>query len=258
VSETRSITPEPKEPAGTAQMVASFAPVSTGARRVSVEEGYKLWAPTYDCDPNPLLALEARWLLPRLACCRGKSVLDVACGTGRWLERFVSLGANCAVGIDLSPSMLEVAAAKPLVKGRLARADCGSLPCRSGFADLILCSFALSHIADAMAFARELARVANAGADVFVSDLHPDAYERGWRTRFHSKDGKTEIAGVVRPLNEVRDVLESHGLRLVEFEEPHLGDAEKPIFAARGRARLFDEAAASPAVLICRFARSAD
>ena len=46
-------------------------------RRVSVEEGYKRWAATYDRTPNPLLALEQRCLLPLIPDLAGKRVLDL-------------------------------------------------------------------------------------------------------------------------------------------------------------------------------------
>ena len=52
---------------------------------VSVQEGYERWAPTYDHDPNPLLALEERQLKLMIPPLKGKRVLDLACGTGRWL-----------------------------------------------------------------------------------------------------------------------------------------------------------------------------
>ena len=56
-------------------------------RWVSPHEGHVLWAPSYEETPNALLALEERTLDPLLPDLRGKSVLDLACGTGRWLGK---------------------------------------------------------------------------------------------------------------------------------------------------------------------------
>ena len=53
---------------------------------VSAAEGYERWAPIYDDAPNPLLAREERYLLPLLIDLGDKAILDLACGTGRWLE----------------------------------------------------------------------------------------------------------------------------------------------------------------------------
>ena len=81
-------------------------------RRVSAAEGYKLWAPAYDRDPNPLLALEERQLTPLLPDLKQKAVIDVACGTGRWLEKLMDRGARSGFGVDLSRAMLAVARTK--------------------------------------------------------------------------------------------------------------------------------------------------
>ncbi len=43
--------------------------------------------------PNPLLAREERYLLPLLANLSRQALLDLACGTGRWLEKLLSQGA---------------------------------------------------------------------------------------------------------------------------------------------------------------------
>ena len=64
---------------------------------VPMAEGYQRWALTYDDDPNPLLAREERHLLPLLAALHGKRILDLACGTGRWLEKLTGLGAGAGI-----------------------------------------------------------------------------------------------------------------------------------------------------------------
>src|SRR5579863_3159981 len=96
----------------------SVAPVC-----VSVEEGYERWAETYDDAPNPLLHLEERKLTALLPDLDGKCALDLACGTGRWLEKLLGMGARLQVGVDFSAAMLRVAGKKSALHGRLARAD---------------------------------------------------------------------------------------------------------------------------------------
>ena len=66
---------------------------------ISVAEGYERWAPTYDHAPNPLLAREERHLLPLLEDLQSKRMLDLACGTGRWLEKLATRGASREWGL---------------------------------------------------------------------------------------------------------------------------------------------------------------
>lgn len=222
-----------------------------------VAEGYKLWASTYDRDPNPLLALEQRILKSLLPVLTGKNVLDIGCGTGRWLERLLHAGVRSAAGIDLSAAMLATARPKPSLSGRLVQADCLALPFRSLSADFVICSFVIGHIPDLSILARELARVTRPGADCYITDVHPTAYAQGWRTGFRHAAGSAEVASFGHSFAEVRDSLGAQGLALVHFFEPRLGEPERPIFARTGRVRQFREAAKVPALLICHFTRLA-
>jgi ubiquinone/menaquinone biosynthesis C-methylase UbiE len=98
----------------------------------------------------------------------GEHVLDVARGTGRWLERLLRAGASSGAGADLSAAMLRAGLLKIRLRGRLARAACVALPFQSEVADLLVCSFALSHIDDLVPVGREFARVTKPDADVFI------------------------------------------------------------------------------------------
>jgi ubiquinone/menaquinone biosynthesis C-methylase UbiE len=225
-------------------------------RLVSAKRGYALWAQSYDHDANPLLALEERLLPLLLPNLEGKRVLDLACGTGRWLSKLGLLGARPLVGIDFSSAMLDVAKRKPLLRGRLARADCLALPLRSAFADVLVCAFALGHVADLTALARELVRVAGPQADIYTSDLHPAAYARGWRTGFRRKGKALEIATVVHSLPQLREAFASQDLELVRSMEGCLGDPERPIFAQANQLGRFREVCGVPAIVVCHFRRA--
>jgi SAM-dependent methyltransferase len=64
-------------------------------------------------------ACQYKALAPHLAAYRGASILDVGCGVGRWSLR-LARGGNRVVGVDLSPTMVDVAR-ESAVRGRL---DC--------------------------------------------------------------------------------------------------------------------------------------
>ena len=230
-------------------------PDAMGSAPVSVREGYERWAPIYDSTPNPLLACEERHLSPLLVDLSKKRILDVACGTGRWLERVMARGGPVGVGIDCSAAMLRVAGRKDAIAGRLARAACESLPFRAGAFDLAICSFALGHIRDLEGAARELARVTKPGAEVFLSDLHPEAHARGWRVGFRDGSGAVHIAMLPRVAEEIVAAFQANGFECLARLSLCLGAPEEPIFARAGKAHAFQEACQIPAVLLCRFCR---
>jgi ubiquinone/menaquinone biosynthesis C-methylase UbiE len=222
---------------------------------VSVEEGYERWAPTYDRAPNPLLAREERHLLPLLADVRNRRILDLATGTGRWLEKLVQRSAESGVGVDCSNAMLRVAGRKCAVTGHLVRATCESLPFRGAWFDLAICSFAIGHIRDLKSMVGELARVMKPGADLFVSDLHPEAYAQGWRVGFREQTSAVQIEMASRAADEIVEQAYSSHFDCLTQESLWLGEPEKPIFAQAGKEHLFAQACQFPAVLVCQFKR---
>jgi len=220
---------------------------------VSVQEGYARWAPTYDQDPNPLLALEERLLQPLLPELAGKVVLDLACGTGRWSSRLLLQGARTVVGVDFSPAMAAAGNMKPDLKGRLALGDCCALPFRNGTFDLVIHSFALGHIQDVERVAREVARITVVNGDVYVSDLHPYARAQGWKTGFRDRHGPVEITTWPRPLEEQVDFWGAAGFRCVRSISARLEELEMPILARAGKAHRFEEVSRVPAIQILHF-----
>jgi ubiquinone/menaquinone biosynthesis C-methylase UbiE len=220
---------------------------------VSVSQGYERWAPLYDNTPNPLLACEERYLFPLLMDLRGKRILDLACGTGRWLQKLAVQGGAFGVGVDRSGAMLRIAGKKDAIAGRLARATCESLPFRTAVFDLAICSFALGHIQDLESMVHELARVTAPGANVFISDLHPDAYAQGWRVGFRDQSSAIQIETLPRSAEEIILAFKGEGFECLGQVSLCLEKPEKAIFVSAGRSHLFEAACRLPAVLVCHF-----
>src|ERR1700761_3089631 len=136
-------------------------------------EAFDGWASSYDEQPNPLLALEQRVLLPRLGDVRGLDVLDAGCGTGRWLAQLAARSARSLAGVDISPVMLGLAASKLNHGCELLQGSCTALPVPDASADLVLSCFVISYLDDVENFAQEIDRVSRPGAMIFLTDMHP-------------------------------------------------------------------------------------
>jgi len=227
---------------------------SSAACVTSAAEGYERWAPIYDAGPNPLLAREERYLLPLLGDVRTKTILDLACGTGRWLEKLASQGSAAYVGIDASAAMLRVANRKQLIAGKLTRGTCDCLPFGTHVFDLAICSFALGHFLDVEQFATEVSRVSKPGADIFVTDLHPSAHEQGWRVGFRDRESAAvEIEVVSRTADKIEAAFLAHGLKLVRVESLRLEQPERAIFSQAGKAERFAAVSQVPAIIAFHF-----
>src|SRR5205085_6885577 len=114
---------------------------------VGAVEGDEQMAGWYDDADSVIIATEeapVRALLDQLPA--GAAVLDAACGRGRHAACLAS-GGRQVIGVDQSQAMLDVAAQKlpgaDLRVGTLER-----LPVDSGAVDAVVCSLALTHLAD--------------------------------------------------------------------------------------------------------------
>ncbi len=68
---------------------------------------YDQWASTYDSSPNPQIVLEFPDVLGLLAPLTGETILDAACGTGRYTAAIGERGAT-VIGLDFWAEMLAV------------------------------------------------------------------------------------------------------------------------------------------------------
>ena len=151
-------------------------------------EVFDTWADVYDSQPNPLLSLEQRVLGPMLPDVRGLDVLDAGCGTGRWLTQLAARSPRSLLGVDISPQMLQLAAAKLDHNCDLRLGSCTALPFSNGVADMVLSSFVISYLGDLETFAQEIDRVARPGTTIFLTDMHPDTEAScNWKRPFQAK-----------------------------------------------------------------------
>ncbi len=98
----------------------------------------------------------------------GRSVLEVGCGTGTLLAR---LEPSRGVGIDLSPRMVEIAAARhPHLSFRAADAEAFSL---GETFEYIVVPDVIEHLSDVGAMFRSARRHSGPGTRVIVSSVNP-------------------------------------------------------------------------------------
>ncbi|MDQ2714608.1 MAG: class I SAM-dependent methyltransferase [Chloroflexota bacterium] len=83
---------------------------------LSTQEGYALWAPSYDTEKNALIAMEEPRVDALLATLPVTTVLDVGTGTGRHALKMARRGMS-VTAIDQSPEMLALAQERARAEG---------------------------------------------------------------------------------------------------------------------------------------------
>ena len=108
---------------------------------------------------------------------RGKTVLDVGCGTGLYSIRLSEGGAD-VTAVDISLKMIEIARRKAHDRGQYIwydEADMAKLPYENRTFDMVVSITALEFAADPLLALMEMARVLRPGGKLVVGVLNNDS-----------------------------------------------------------------------------------
>jgi SAM-dependent methyltransferase len=134
-----------------------------------VKRDYERWyepAPELSSSKPQQEAPWYQWARQSLQDVRGRTVLEIACGTGALVDWLAAEGAR-VVGCDISERALAVALARG--RGLYSACDIHLLPFRDSEFDVVVCCETLEHTLDPDAALRELIRVAKPGAKMLVT-----------------------------------------------------------------------------------------
>jgi SAM-dependent methyltransferase len=162
-------------------------------------------------DDGPLFEQAVAELAPR----RAGVVLDAGCGSGRALPFLrAAVGASgVVVGLDLTPEMLQEARRRHGdVASELVLGDVLHTPFVDRAFDAVLAAGLISHLPDAPAGLRELARVCRRGGRLAL--FHPVG-----RAALARRHGRELTAQDVRAERNIRRLLESSGWRCLSVDD---------------------------------------
>ena len=220
---------------------------------LAVRDAYSLWAASYS-DETAISALEDKLVSAMTPSLEGLRLLDAGCGTGRRL-----LGTNAAmrVGLDLSCEMLAagIGGAGTCTKIETVVGDVRDMPLGARLFDVVWCRLVLGHLPRIDAAYLELARVADRGASIIVSDFHPAAVDAGHRRTFSSGSEVIEIEHYVHRVGDHLEAAHEAGLELIDLREAVIGEDARPFYERAGRHEAYRDHAGLPVVLAMTFGK---
>lgn len=132
---------------------------------------YTALAPTYDRRWSDYLHASLHMTLEKVADMPASRVLDVACGTGQFLEELAQRSDHPElVGVDRVPAMLDVARDRIGQRATLIECDVAQLPFDDADFQLVTCNNALHYFPDAAATLREIRRVISPHGNLVITD----------------------------------------------------------------------------------------
>jgi ubiquinone/menaquinone biosynthesis C-methylase UbiE len=148
-----------------------------------VNDPYRRYASKYDTFAEPFISVIRQIGIKSFPVKAGMKVLDVGCGTGTNLALYHRAG--CLVhGIDLSPSMLEVARDRLGKHADLRVGDASEMPYRDNSFDLVTSTLTLHEMPYMIRpqVMKEMIRVISREGRILLTDYHPGPirFPKGW------------------------------------------------------------------------------
>jgi SAM-dependent methyltransferase len=193
---------------------------------VDVREGYGAWVRTYEQTVQDEMDLRLLERLTTVDWSSPRSVLDLACGTGRvgaWLRR---CGAMAVIdGVDLTPEMLDRARGLGVYR-TLVVADVAATRLPSETYDLCTQSLADEHLPELGPLYREVARLTRPGGSFVLVGYHPQFLMAGMPTHFDRAPGEpVTIRSYVHLLSDHVKAARAARWQLREMDEGLVDDA---------------------------------
>ncbi|MCS7072035.1 MAG: class I SAM-dependent methyltransferase [Anaerolinea sp.] len=192
-------------------------------------EAYARWASAYPpYAHNPLMQAEEMAVRAMLPVMTGQTILDLACGTGRYSQIARAARAGQIIAIDNSPSMLRAGMAAGALDQPVL-GDSAAIPLASASIDGVICALALGHLPALDPALREIARVLRPGGWAIISDVHPYLFLMGARRTFQTGGRTCAVEHTVHLSETYVRAGRSIGLRLVDLREPRLNGGKLPV-----------------------------
>lgn len=162
----------------------------------------------------------------------GKTILDAACGPGRYAEILLGKGA-IVKGFDSSPKMIELATSRNKNQGEFFIHDMSQhfTMIETNSCDIVLCALALHYVEDWTITIKEFHRVLKPNGTLVISIEHPFFDFNYFRSEhyFDVENVKctwkgfgrpVEVITFRRPLNECLSPLTNNGFYIDKLVEP--------------------------------------
>ena len=201
--------------------------MGTSDEERATASGYDEWAPSYD-DRDPSTWLDEPFLLEHLKPFSNCRVLDMGCGTGRYLRRLPP-SAYRITGVDLSKNMLS-RARQTLGNRRdiaYAQASVTCLPFHPRSFDRIMSGLVIDHVGSVEQFFMQLSNVLVAGGRAVVAAVHPDIQRiTGSHIEIQSTENRfVQIQGHIHEVRHLLAAAHAAGLTVAVTDEPAVTSA---------------------------------
>jgi ubiquinone/menaquinone biosynthesis C-methylase UbiE len=225
-------------------------------REKSPLTAYEMWADIYENETGNLMLYFDQILFHQFLSninLNDKIILDFGCGTGRYWKDLLNKKPAKIIGCDISGSMINKLRLKFPTAETYILQDNYLKFIKDNSIDFIISTLVVAHIKRIEEVIKEWNRVLKIGGEIFITDFHPAALEKGAKRTF-KKNGKTiTIKNYIHPVEKMTGIFSSSGFKLKNISEKIIDESVKEFYEKKDAINIYEKFKNVPMIYSLQF-----
>lgn len=213
-------------------------------KEIEPKKAYDLWAEGYDTESGNLMLYFDRILFENFlvkANLTGKRILDFGCGTGRYWKELLKVYPEKLIGCDISESMI-TKLKKKFPRSEVYIINNNNLHFFSDHSfDFIISTLVIAHIKNIEEIVIEWNRLLKKEGEIFITDFHPDALNRGAKRTFNNNGNMITIKNYTHPVEKVESLFSSLKFEIIDKDEKLIDENVKEFYTRKNALNIYEE-----------------
>jgi len=225
-------------------------------KEIEAAKAYDLWASTYDEQENNLIVYLDEIVFDEMISginFKDKIVVDVGCGTGKHWKKMFEKKPQEVIGFEVSAEMLKKLHGKyPGTKAWLVHDEqlkqCGDESC-----DIIVSTLVIGYVENLFKVFTEWNRVLKKNGEIFFTDFHPEALQKGGSRSFKFNGQILYIKNYIHSLAEIVVLAQKMNWEQVNFVEKRVDASIRHFYEKYSSLEAYDRSFNTPILYGCHF-----
>jgi 2-polyprenyl-3-methyl-5-hydroxy-6-metoxy-1,4-benzoquinol methylase len=201
-------------------------------KKITLKKLYSIWAKDYDLWPSVRGIMDEKGILKIIGNVKGKEILDLGCGTGKWSIILNKKGAK-VTSVDNSKEMLDVLNKKiklEKLKINTLKKDISKLKLNKKF-DIIVMGLVMNHIKNLDKLFKIIRAHLKSGGIFLMSDpVYFPEVKKPTTKEIKILENKYRVKQYVHPEQEIKGLAKKNGLTIMEIKKLAVDNSVKYLF----------------------------
>jgi ubiquinone/menaquinone biosynthesis C-methylase UbiE len=212
---------------------------------------YDLWSLNYDDQPDNLMLNLDEQIVNELLNeieIEHKIVVDIGCGTGRHWPKLFQRQPKQLIGFDTSRGMLQKLSEKFPTSETHLITDNKLAALENSSVGVLVSTLTVAHIDDVAKAFTEWNRVLKPGADMLITDYHPETLAKGGDRTFQHKGKTLSAKNYIHFMEEIQRIAEQLRWSVERLIEIRIDEDMKPWYEKKNALHVYEKFKGTPII----------